>query len=80
MPYCNRTEETLAEKVGHWLDRAMESAQKFGNATDPVTRMSELAAALHALNAASSQCISEFVWLGGPLRGLDHDTTTPDGL
>lgn len=68
MTYSNKPEETLAERVGPWLDRAMAKIADFQNETDPLKRAYALATAMDNLNVAAGRCAAEFVFLANPPR------------
>lgn len=60
MAYSNKPVDTLAEKVGPWLDHIIADCKKFGEETKPIWRMACLSSALQALNAAQGIIIAEF--------------------
>lgn len=68
MAYNNKPEETLADKVGSWCDRAMVSIAMFMEEKDPLRRARALAAAMDALNVAAGRCAAEFVFIDAPGR------------
>ena len=67
MAYSDKPEETLAEKVGPWLDRAMDRIAAFQQETNPLRKATALASAVSNLHSAADRCLSEFIFLNKPV-------------
>lgn len=77
MAYNNKPEETLADKVGLWCDRAMARIADFQKETDPLRKAHVLATAMDNLNVAAGRCAAEFIFLAYPQRKGPARTADP---